>query len=842
MKQSKYPKSFQAIKNYRYMILLFIFTLIAFLLDFMILHGQKASALIMLIISVCIFFVAQSNFKLSKKAILIGLACNILILILSINTRIYIFNILFLSFILWYIVTPYVIKSRKFYNILFSGLLIFSYLIPFLSIKLPLFPLIMYPIYLLGFALKNIKVTKVKYGYTILLLNVFISFIGMFLFLTGTKDYFPTGNLRLVSLNAAYIASVYQPFWGILLTWSSASLCFFMKYLLNITIKKNSSKITDTNNQFKFLFKKVNKQIFSFISFLFFACILIYVAECAIRGDLMATINDVFKPPMVFNLIVILTIYLFFTALIGRVLGTIIISLLMAVLTIANFIKFKYLDEPFYPWDTYILKEGITISEEYVNLPLIFLCLLSLLVAFIILLVFNKKVRSFFKPKFMRNLCPLAISMLLINGLIINIPEQTEKFWIAKSWYIGKVEMLANGLVVQSYMYFKNYDKYVLTEPPGYSIKKMREIKDRLSKEFPQKNSSKLKPNIVLVMCESFWDPTILNDVDFSEDIMKNFTKYEKGKIVSPSIGGGTANVEFEALTGFSSYFLGPGVLAYNVYFRRDTPSLASVLKNNGYDTIAIHPYNAEMYNRDKVYKFLDFDEFISLDSFNLDTDLKGPYVSDDRLIDKVLDTLSKDNKPKFIWALTMQNHDPYVDKYDKLEVLATSDKLDNEEEGILSTYSEGIRDGADSLEKLIRELENAPTPTLVYFFGDHLPRMGSLEKLYEIYDRLNPEDDLYKRDFRTYTTPYASWSNFKETTFFETPFSPAHIALEILKDSGVEYPSYFNILEELKEENIFLHQLLSKDVNMEKQYIKDYELIMYDLILGNQYLLDGLE
>ncbi len=156
----------------------------------------------------------------------------------------------------------------------------------------------------------------------------------------------------------------------------------------------------------------------------------------------------------------------------------------------------------------------------------------------------------------------------------------------------------------------------------------------------PQSNP---KPNIVLIMCESFWDPTVLNGVHFSEDIMKNFNKYKKGEIVSPAIGGGTSNVEFEALTGLSTYFLGPGVLAYNVYFRRDTPGIVSVLKDNGYNTIAIHPYMAEMYNRDKVYKFLGFDEFISLEGFNSDTDLKGPYVSDDRLMDKVLEILSKE-------------------------------------------------------------------------------------------------------------------------------------------------------------------------------------------------------
>ena len=126
-----------------------------------------------------------------------------------------------------------------------------------------------------------------------------------------------------------------------------------------------------------------------------------------------------------------------------------------------------------------------------------------------------------------------------------------------------------------------------------------------------------------------------------------------------------------------------------------------------------------------------------------------------------------------------MQNHDPYVDKYDKLEVSVTSDKLNDEEKSTLSAYAEGVRDGANSLDKLITQLENSPTPTLVYFFGDHLPRMGSLEKMYEIYDRLNPENDPDKREFRYYVTPYASWSNFKETTSFDRPVSPAHIDLK---------------------------------------------------------------
>ena len=839
MKHSKFSRIFLKIKNHISTILIIIFLLLASLVDYIILYGQKTSALIMLIISACIFFAAQSNFKMGKKAVFAVLAVNLPILILSIKTRIYIFNILMLSYTLWYIITPYVIKFKRFYSVFLPALLILSYLIPFSNMMFTLFPITMYPFYLLGYKFKNVKVTKVRYGYFILILNIFASSLVMFLFLLKTKPYFATGDLRLVNLNSPYETSAYHPFWGILLLWITTSICLFIKYFFREKINIDE-EVNPTSNKFEEIFKKLSRQAFNFLSFILFACVLIFITEYTIRGDLKDTVTTVFKPSIVFNLIFILTIYLCLTALMGRVLSSITLFLITAVLVVANYVKFKYFDEPFYPWDTYILKEGIIISKEYVNLPLILIGILIFIIAFIILLIFNKRVRSFFKPKFIKKLCPLAASLLIINGFIINTPGQVSKFWIVKSWYIGKVEMLANGLFVQNYMYLKNYDKYVLSEPSGYSMEKIKEINDRLSKEFPKSTKSDIKPDIVLIMCESFWDPTVLKGVHFSEDIMKNFNKYKKGEIVSPAIGGGTSNVEFEALTGLSTYFLGPGVLAYNVYFRRDTPGIVSVLNDNGYNTIAIHPYKAEMYNRDKVYKFLGFDEFISLEGFNSDTDLKGPYVSDDRLMDKVLEILSKESdNPKFIWVLTMQNHDPYVDKYDKLEVSVTSDKLNDEEKIILSTYAEGVRDGANSLDKLISKLENSSTPTLVYFFGDHLPRMGSLEKMYEIYDRLNPENDPDKREFRYYVTPYASWSNFKETTSFHLPVSPAHIALEILKDSGVEYPSYFNILDGLKKDHAFLHQILSKDIDRENQYIKDYEMIEYDLILGNQYLKD---
>lgn len=820
------------IKKNGAMVLISAFMLMAVAMDIIFIKGQKTSALMMFIICTGIFYISQKNIKLSKNTILLHLSYNILLLAITFKTRLYVVNILMLSYVLWYLITPYVIKYKLFYTLVLPLSLLSSYIITLFRINIPVLPFVLFPLYLLGYIMIDVNIYKVKKAFIFLMLNIMASSGLVLLFLYRSRDIFPTASLRLIALNSSPEISVYQPFWGMLLVWLSASFCLFSMYVF-----KKSKDVPSDNKSFETIYLKLLKGTLNFMGFLVFITTLVFMSEFGIRGSIMNTIKVISDTQIVFNLIFLSTIYMCLVALCGKVISSIITFLFVTVFTIANFIKFKFFDEPFYPWDTYIIKEGITISKEYVNLPVIISALIIFIVGFIILLIMNKGVRNFFRPKPVWKLWPFAIAMVLINGFLLNTPSQAAKVGIKKSWYIGKQEMLSNGLLVQNFMYFKNYEDYVLTQPAGYSKKKMQEISDRLSKEFPKQTVTKTPPNIVLVMCESFWDPTKLNGVKFNEDIMKGFNKYKKGEIVSPAIGGGTANVEFEALTGLTNYFLGPGVLAYNVYFRRDTPGLVSTLKDNGYDTLAIHPFNADMYNRNKVYKFMQFDKYISLTDFDQQTDRKGPYVSDDKLMDRVLKELSQGDKPKFIFALTMQNHDPYINKYRNLEVSATSDLLDEKEAGILSTYSEGVRDGSNSMDKLVKALKDSPTPTLVYFFGDHLPRMGTVNDMCEIYDRCNPEEDSFKKQFRTYTAPYASWSNYKETKTFKEPFSPAHIALEILKDSGVDYPSYFNILDGLKKENIYLQQQLSKSVDPDNQYIKDYEMIEYDIILGNQYL-----
>jgi len=355
------------------------------------------------------------------------------------------------------------------------------------------------------------------------------------------------------------------------------------------------------------------------------------------------------------------------------------------------------------------------------------------------------------------------------------------------------------------------------------------------------KTSSAEKPNIVVIMSESFWDITKLNGISFSKDIAKNVHLYQKGELAPPVIGGGTSNTEFEALTGLSMSFMSPGIIAYNAYLRTETPSIASVFNSNGYNTTAIHPNSGWFYNRDKVYDYFGFNKFWDVTNFDMETETKGPHISDDALANKILSTIDSSDKPSFVFAVSMENHDPFDNKYTKFDVTTRSDQLNTSQKEIVSGYAQGLYDADQSLGKLIDALSKSKKPTLLYFFGDHAPRLGSLDDYYKIYDKLGTKEKLEKEqglgELKYYTTPLVTWSNYKEMRTFSSVISPAHIGYEILKDAGVKYPDYFNILPQLEATYPIMHLKNIDKVDSNNQLVKDYRLIQYDLLFGKKYL-----
>ncbi|GKU27698.1 phosphoglycerol transferase [Clostridium folliculivorans] len=534
-------------------------------------------------------------------------------------------------------------------------------------------------------------------------------------------------------------------------------------------------------------------------------------------------------------------VYIVIISLLGENLGRIIFYLSISIILIANIVKLSFFDEPFYPWEIYLMKDAFMIGIRYINYQIVIAIIGMSILLIMLAIKFRKYIVQSLRPKLRFNMLILALIIFAMNVYILDNSGYLSDLGIGKSWYTGKEEAVDNGLFVENFFLIKDYDEYISDKPEGYSKESINSVLDKLSRCNDVKVSSEvnIKPNVIVIMSESFWDATQLKGVTFDRDIIGNVRKDIKGSIVSPVFGGGTANVEFEALTGLSNYFTNPGIIPYNVYLRRPTPSIANVFNKNDYDTIAIHPNDKTFYNRDKVYKYMGFNRFIDREGFDKEKDIKGTNIADEKVMDMILSQISSGDNPKFVFAVTMQNHDPYLNEYSKLEVNTSSKKLNEAEMSILSNYASGIYDADRAYEKLINSLKNSDKPTLVYYFGDHLPRLGKPIGVYDVYNALNYFNDKEKidTDINSYITPVAIWSNYKGISPIASKVSPAQLSLHILKESGVSYPMYFNILERLNREHPYLQNHLSGKEIQDEELVKDYKLIQYDLLFGNQYL-----
>ncbi|MFA5750324.1 MAG: LTA synthase family protein, partial [Candidatus Shapirobacteria bacterium] len=388
-----------------------------------------------------------------------------------------------------------------------------------------------------------------------------------------------------------------------------------------------------------------------------------------------------------------------------------------------------------------------------------------------------------------------------------------------------------NGILFCFYNDFKNINN---PPPKDYTQAKINQIYSELkdltsSREvLEQSERGGFSPNIIVIMSEAFWDVTNLTDVKYSDDPIKNVRKDIKSTFKSPSFGGGTANIEFELLTGLSNFYL-KGTTPYSQVVKKTLPTLFTLFKNQGYLNTTIHPFFASMYNRKTVYKNFGLDNFISIENM---TDYKtaGPYVSDDSFNKEIIKQLKSTDQQQLIFAISMQNHVTFkANRYSEHPITFKSSLNSNDQE-ILQSYVDGINLTDHSYAFLKQELSKSKKPTIIFFFGDHLT---FLDSNYNIYKEtgFNINDENKKRH-----TPLAVWSNYKTDINLPQNISPNFLSLEVLKSANITPKYQFSYLNSLISSGTVLNQKLPNKFTSEQ--LKDYELIQYDLIFGKQYSL----
>lgn len=319
-----------------------------------------------------------------------------------------------------------------------------------------------------------------------------------------------------------------------------------------------------------------------------------------------------------------------------------------------------------------------------------------------------------------------------------------------------------------------------IEKPAGYSLERVQEILKKYNNSIEWQEMEKY-PNIIVVMNESFADVSMFYPFETNREVMPNYHGLQqnviKGRCHMSVIGGGTANSEFEMLTGNTMAFFPAGTCAYTQYCSNDMISLVSYLKKLNYECVAIHPATASNYNRNNVYRYMGFDEFLSADSFKGAEVIR--YVSDMATYEKVFDVYEGKEKevPLFIFDLTMQNHGGYGTAYDWEEpVVILEDEYPMSNEYLSSLY---VSDKA--FGNLIAYFQEAEEPTIVLFFGDHQPIIGD-DFIAGLMKKAGYEGDVHQY----YITPFVIWANYEIGTQLNQELSANYLATKLLEATGI--------------------------------------------------------
>ncbi|QVN16749.1 LTA synthase family protein [Burkholderia pyrrocinia] len=252
-------------------------------------------------------------------------------------------------------------------------------------------------------------------------------------------------------------------------------------------------------------------------------------------------------------------------------------------------------------------------------------------------------------------------------------------------------------------------------------------------------------PDVVVIQSESLFDVRRISPA-IAPAVLAHFDRARSeavchGELSVPAWGANTMRTEFAMLTGLPFEQLGYARFYPYAFVRRACASIANWFGRGGYDTLAIHPYYADFFGRNRVFPLLGFNTFIDIEHF-ADAPRAGPYVSDAAVLDAVIAALeSERDKPRFIFAMTMENHGPL-----HLEQVLPGESTSRHTLGEdacwrdLTAYLRHIENADAMIGRLLDHLRTSDRETVVCFYGDHVPALP------HVFDKLdvNPQHSDY--------------------------------------------------------------------------------------------------
>lgn len=392
--------------------------------------------------------------------------------------------------------------------------------------------------------------------------------------------------------------------------------------------------------------------------------------------------------------------------------------------------------------------------------------------------------------------------------------------------------------------------KYCRREKPAcYSVENVHQIVEQYLKAVPATETAMVSPtNLIIVMNESWADLRVIGPFELDDTITPYMDRLSenviKGFLHVPVFGAGTANSEYEVLTGNSMQFLGPGNTAYTLYTTNPEYGMATTLKAQGYAAIALHPYLATNWSRQIVYPRMGFDAFYSepdwpeelLHKISWCMSDKGSY---DMLI-RQYENKSSSGDSLFSFLVTMQNHGGYGRKdYESTVNLGHFGEYPYAEQ-----YLSLIRETDAAFQYLIEYFAAVEEPTMIVMFGDHLPNIDE-----SFYERLLG----YSMDKRTsldwqrfYTTPFIIWANYDIEERDGIEMSSNYLGSYVLQLAGLEMSDYQKCLLAFAQEIPVIGTGLVMDnegnwypigemPDQLRKIYEDYEVLQYNNVFGGR-------
>lgn len=553
---------------------------------------------------------------------------------------------------------------------------------------------------------------------------------------------------------------------------------------------------------------------FSLIFHALLACIINFVIEAISRHSVVAAWDYMTGTPLVFlyNAFMIFVTFSIVYLFKRRIFVRMIIGAIWVILGIANgYILLKRVT-PFNAQDLKIAGDGIALINNYCNGFEVVVIAVGA-VALLIWLISMWRRGGQYTGKIHHI---AALIGIIVCGVLYTFVTNIAIDKRVVSTYFGNIAFAYEDYGLP-YCFSASLFNTGISEPNGYTKKAMAKIdKDGELNQTATSRSSDELPNIIVVQLESYFDVANAEFFTTSEDACPNlhnlYQNYSNGYFKVPSVGAGTANTEFEVLTGMNLRYFGPGEYPYKTYSKKHpTESAATALASLGYGTHALHDNTGNFYSRANVFNNMGFDTFTSKEFMNVLQTTENGWAKDEILTQHIMEAMDTTKQEDFVFTVSVQGHGNYpetqVIENPKIKVEGIEDEaLKNKWE----YYVNQVYEMDQFVGDLIKAVEERNEPSVVVFYGDHLPTMGL------------KAEDLKSRYL--YNTNYVIWDNIGLQK--DDKNIPAYqLMSEVLNRLDIHSGTVFNYHQQRKGT---------------KNYLSDLELLQYDILYGKQYVYNG--